>query len=130
VDRGVLMMYNTGDFTQLDCQHPILDMKVAEPYLRHLPDYALPISCAYPLYRWELLFRGKTFVGIMHGDDLPTLPSDSIVVREPTLEEILQARQRISQIRPDVNNETILFELNDYNITRFNSDDYEEIFAY
>ena len=127
-DRGVLMMYNTGDFTDIADERPILDMNVALPYLRHLPDYDLPLSAAYPLYRWELLFRGNQFVGILHGDDLPVLASDSIVVREPTLEEIVGARRQLDEVRSDVNDEVILFELNDYNITRFNTDDYETIF--
>lgn len=130
VDRGVLMMYNTGDLTQLDCEHPILDMKDAKPYLPYLSDYDLPLSAAYPLYRWELVFRGKHFIGIQHGDDLPTMPGDSTVVREPTLAEILDARHQLDDIRPGINDEVILYELNDYNITRFNSDDYEKIMAH
>ena len=32
VDRGILMMYNTGDVKQLSCQKPILDMKDAVSY--------------------------------------------------------------------------------------------------
>lgn len=129
VDRGVLMMYNTGDFTRLDDEHPILDLHVAAPYLRHLPDYDLPMSAAYPLFRWQLVFRGSQFVGILHGDDLPLLPTDSVVVREPTLDEILETRRALSDIRPDVNDEVILYELNNYNITRFNSHDYETILS-
>lgn len=127
-DRGVLMMYNTGDFTRLDDQHPILDLKVAEPYLRHLPHYSLPLSTAYPLFRWQLLFRGTQFIGILHGDDLPMLPTDSIVMRQPTLDEILQARHLLDDVRSDINDEVILFELNDENITRFKPHDYETIF--
>ena len=33
VDRGILMMYNTGDVKQLSCQKPILDMKDVAPYI-------------------------------------------------------------------------------------------------
>lgn len=127
-DRGVLMMYNTGDFSDLADEHPILDMRVALPYLRHLPDYPLSLSAAYPLYRWDLLFRGQQFVGILHGDDLPMLAGDSIVVRQPSLDEIVGARRQLDEVRSDVNDEIILYELNDYNITRFNSYDYETIF--
>ena len=127
-DRGVLMMYNTGDFTDLKDKHPILDMRVAAPYLHYLPKYSLPLSAAYPFYRWELLFRGSQFVGILHGDDLPRLSGDSVVVREPTFSEILDAKLQLENIRSNVNDEVILFELNDYNITKFNTDDYETFF--
>lgn len=130
VDRGVLMMYNTGDFTDINCEKPILDIETAEPYLRYLEAYKLPLATAYPLYRWNIVFRGSHYIGIMHGeDDLPTLSGDSIVVREPALDEVLEARKRIGALRPDANDETILYELNDYNITRFNQNDYEKIFA-
>ena len=42
VDRGVLMMYNTGDFTSPDCEKPILDMRDAAPYVGNLGRYGLP----------------------------------------------------------------------------------------
>ncbi|MBR6498422.1 MAG: hypothetical protein IKT23_01895, partial [Clostridia bacterium] len=100
------------------------------PYLQSLADYDQPLSTAYPLFRWELLFRGQQFVGILHGDNLPRMAGDSIVVREPSLDEILEARRLIGQLRPDANHEVILYELSDYyNITRFNTEDYETIFA-
>ena len=48
VDRGVLMMYNTGDFTDLECRKPILDMDDAAPYMSSLASYNLPLASAYP----------------------------------------------------------------------------------
>ena len=50
VDRGVLMMYNTGDFTDIHCQHPILDIHDVAPYLRYIDKYNLPMSTAYPVF--------------------------------------------------------------------------------
>lgn len=131
VDRGVLMMYNTGDFTDISCQKPILDMRDAAPYLRHLADYELPLSAAYPIYSWRILFRGGRYVGIMHrDDDLPVLQGDSIVIRAPTLGDITDAAKSISSRRIQANREIILFDLNNQNITRFKPDDYEKIFNY
>ena len=37
-DRGVLMMYNTGNVTNPDCHKPILNMRDAAPYLSRLND--------------------------------------------------------------------------------------------
>lgn len=131
VDRGVLMMYNTGDFTDISCGKPILDMRDAAPYLRHLADYELPLSAAYPIYSWRILFRGGRYVGIMHrDDDLPVLQGDSIVIRAPTLGDITDAAKSISSRRIQANREIILFDLNNQNITRFKPDDYEKIFNY
>ncbi|CCX66126.1 putative uncharacterized protein [Prevotella sp. CAG:1058] len=125
------MMYNTGDFTDISCGKPILDMRDAAPYLRHLADYELPLSAAYPIYSWRILFRGGRYVGIMHrDDDLPVLQGDSIVIRAPTLGDITDAAKSISSRRIQANREMILFDLNNQNITRFKPDDYEKIFNY
>ena len=127
-DRGVLMMYNTGDFTQLNCEHPILDMRDVRPFLPALRRYKLPLSTAYPLYRWRIVFRNGRYVGILHTDDeLPVLPGDSIVIRQPELQEILEAKKAVSQQNAHANDEVILFDLNQTNITRFKHTDYEEI---
>lgn len=131
VDRGILMMYNTGDAKQLKCQKPILDMKDVAPYIQHLGSYPLPLSAAYPLFSWRILFRGDKFVGIMHtDDDLPILPGDSIVVRKPEMTDITEAIKSINRQNRDINNEVILFDLSSQNIKRFNSKDYERIYQH
>lgn len=131
VDKGVLMMYNTGDAKQLKCQKPILDTKDAAPYILHLAAYPLKLSAAYPLFRWRILFREGKFVGIMHtDDDFPVLPSDSIVVRQPEMEDIMEAVKSVNAQNKEINNEVILFDLNNQNIKRFSNEDYEQIFRH
>ena len=131
VDKGVLMMYNTGDAKQLACHKPILDMKDAAPYIQHLGSYPLPLSAAYPLFSWRILFREGKFVGIMHADDdLPVLPDDSIVPRQPEMEDIMEAVRSINHQNKDINNEVILFDLNNPNIKRFKPSDYEKIYQH
>lgn len=129
VDRGVLMMYNTGDFTDLACRKPILDMNDAAPYMSRLAGYGLPLAAAYPLYSWRILFRRGRYVGIMHADDdLPVLPGDSIVERRVEMADILKAKDAVSRKRADANSEIILFDMSNQNITRFKSEDYEKIY--
>lgn len=129
VDRGVLMMYNTGDFTDLACRKPILDMNDAAPYMPRLAGYGLPLAAAYPLYSWRILFRRGRYVGIMHADgDLPVLPGDSIVERRVEMADILKAKDAVSRKRTDANSEIILFDMSNQNITRFKSEDYEKIY--
>lgn len=131
VDRGVLMMYNTGDARQLRQPKPILDMADAAPYLRHLSAYPLPLVAAYPLFTWRILFREGRFVGFLHADDdLPVLPGDSVVVRRPELSDIRQAERAIQRRRPQAHEEVILFDLSTPNIHRFNPDDYETIYTH
>lgn len=129
-DRGVLMLYNTGDFTRLDCTKPILDMRDVAPYLPRLDGYALPLATAYPIFGWRILFREGQYVGILHADDdLPILPGDSIVVRQPTARDVLEGVAAIEKRRSEANDEMILFDLTDKNIKRFNQQEvYETIF--
>lgn len=129
VDRGVLMVYNTGDVTRLDCHHPILDLNDVRQYLHHLKNYDLPLSAAYPLFSWRVLFRNGRYVGIMHGDDLPVIPGDSIALRQSDLPHIMDARETIGRLRSDIHHEVILYDLSEQNITRFNANDYEKIFG-
>ena len=127
-DRGVLMMYNTGDATDIGCHKPILDMHDAAPYLPRLKDYKLKLSTAYPIFAWRILFRGGRFVGFIHHEgEYPILPSDSIAVRQPSAADIIDAVNVIGSRRPDANNEIILFDLNNNNINRFKRKDYEKI---
>lgn len=127
-DRGVLMMYNTGDATDIRCHKPILDMHDAAPYLPRLNDYKLKLSTAYPIFAWRILFRGGRFVGFIHNDgEYPILPSDSIALRQPSAADIIEAVNVIGIRRPDANNEIILFDLNNHNINRLKHKDYEKI---
>lgn len=129
VEKGILMLYNTGDVTRLDCEHPILDMKDAAPYLRKLSKYRLPLATAYPVYAWRVLFRKGKFVGIIHSDDeLPIIDGDSIVVREPPLEMVLKAKQAVDKEQRSANDEIILFDISNENIQRINKYHYEKIF--
>lgn len=127
-DRGVLMMYNTGDATDIRCHKPILDMHDAAPYLPRLNDYKLKLSTAYPIFTWRILFRGGRFVGFIHNDgEYPILPSDSIALRQPSAADIIEAVNVIGSRRQDANNEIILFDLNNHNINRLKHKDYEKI---
>ena len=129
-DRGILMLYNTGDFTKLDCHKPILDMNDVAPYLPQLSSYPLPLSTAYPIFGWRILFREGQYVGILHAaDDLPILPNDSIAVRQPSAQDVMEGAKAIEERRKEANDEMILFDLTDNNIKRFKKeDDYEKIF--
>ncbi len=130
VDKGVLMMYNTGDVRNLD-RNPILDMGDAGPYLKYLPEYQLPLSTAYPIFSWDLLFRGSRFIGILHSDDeWPILPGDTIVHREVPIETVLTAKEAISHHQEKANHEIILFDISKKNMSNIKEKRYEEIYSH
>ena len=128
-DRGVLMAYNTGDVRDISNRYPILNIADVQPYLRYLATYQLPLSTAYPIFSWRVLFRGGHFVGILHSDDdYPILPGDKILTRSADLRHIREAHQTISELRPDAHDEIILYDLQNINIKRFRDSDYEKIY--
>lgn len=128
-DRGVLMAYNTGDVRDISNRYPILNIADVKPYLRYLATYRLPLSTAYPIFSWRVLFRGGHFVGILHSDDdYPILPGDKIVRRAADARHILEAHQTISELRPDAHDEIILYDLQTNNIKNLQVSDYEKIY--
>lgn len=59
VDKGVLMVYNTGNLMEMTTDNSIFSQKDIEPYLRdnRLSEYPLPLDVAYPTYGWSLVFH-------------------------------------------------------------------------
>lgn len=67
VDYGVLMVYNTGDFSDINAENSIISMADVQPYLKHLGSYPLHLDVAYPTYSWQLLYHKDRFAGLMNG---------------------------------------------------------------
>ncbi|MCB9222896.1 MAG: hypothetical protein R2780_13475 [Crocinitomicaceae bacterium] len=60
VDKGLLMYYNMGDFSEYRERNSILNNKTGKQYLGS-GDYPLPMDIALPNFRWSLLFRQGNF---------------------------------------------------------------------
>lgn len=128
-DRGVLMVYNTGDVTDRSCSNPILDVRDVSPYLDALDDFKLKLSAAYPVFSWDVLFRGSHFVGIQHfQDEYPTMPGDTIISHSPTSSQILQAKQAVGKAASHANDEIILYDLSDKNLERYSKADFAGLY--
>ena len=80
VDKGVLMVYNTGNLMEMTTDNSIFSRKDIEPYLRdnRLANYQLPLDVAYPAYGWSLVFHpGEDkyyFYRIMRRTDFSAYP--------------------------------------------------------
>lgn len=128
-DRGVLMVYNTGDVTDAQCQNPILDIADVRPYLRRMDGYRLPMAAAYPVFAWDVLRRGGQFVGIQHFEgEWPTLPGDQLITYRPTADEVVTVKKAVEEACPGINRETILFDLSDQNLENYTKDDFNRIY--
>ena len=111
-DYGVLMLYNTGDPRKFEERNPILDIRDVQPYVRHLPDYPLPLAAAYPVYRWQRNIQG---VRIEH---------------TVAAEEILRVKELVEQKRPDLRRAIMVYHLDEENINRYSKQTYEAIYRH
>ena len=68
VDRGVLMLYNTGSLKHPETQNSILSYVDAMPYLKRI-NYSLPLDYAFPNFGWGVWFRNNAFQAILHQQD-------------------------------------------------------------
>lgn len=58
VDKGVLMIYNTGNLMELTTENSIFSVKDIAPYLKdnRLSNYDLHLDVAYPTYGWSVVY--------------------------------------------------------------------------
>lgn len=61
VDKGVLMVYNTGNLMEMTTDNSIFSRKDIAPYLYddRLKNYELPLDIAYPTYGWSVVFHPR-----------------------------------------------------------------------
>ena len=109
-DYGVLMIYNTGNPENYMERNPILDIRDVSPYLKHLNDYPLPLSTAYPVFSWLRIIRG---VHVEHTVEA---------------EEILKVKRAVEQRRDGLKRSIITYHLDKENIHRYKPEIYEEIY--
>lgn len=70
VERGMLMIYNTGTLKNAATNNSILDYKDIHPYLSKHIRYDIPLDIALPVYSWGIWFREDQFQSIISRPDL------------------------------------------------------------
>ena len=79
VDRGLLMVYNTGEVTSPSETNSILDRPVVEEYIDNLGRYPLRLDVALPIFSWGVRFHYGRFAELLPditGEDLQGRPAD------------------------------------------------------
>ncbi len=82
VDKGVLMVYNTGNLEEVTTDNSIFSYSDIKPYLsdNRLAKYDLPLDVAYPAYGWSIVYRHRwnneyAFERIMRRTDFSAYPN-------------------------------------------------------
>ena len=131
VDEGVLMVYNTGDVTKRSERNPILDLRDVKPYLKRLDRYPLPLTAAYPIFDWRVLFHNNTFRHIAYNepDAQCKLLGDTLLHWHCTTDDILCVKQEIDKHRSNIHRQVTLYHLDGNLIKNYKKEDYEKIFS-
>ncbi|MBK8556499.1 MAG: hypothetical protein IPL65_12380 [Lewinellaceae bacterium] len=83
VDRGMLMLYNTGDIDDWRTENSIFDETAASKYIKGAPrNYRLPLDLALPLFSWSLVYRNGDLWKIIPSLDAQQLSDTSCFTAE------------------------------------------------
>lgn len=151
VDRGVLMVYNTGGISSPKTKNSIINISDIKSYL-NFSKCKIPLDVAYPAFQWSLLFRNDKFMGILYrmdwSDTTLYQPIDSNRYRvlcnhdcgETSLKEgdIIRTEtsdiNMILQVKRNIEEKynfgsAILYHLDNKNLSTYNDDEIHKIYT-
>ena len=156
VDRGVLMVYNTGSIQTQSTQNSILSEKDVRQYLKGITvKYDLSLDFAWPTYGWGVWFRGGKFRGLLHHTDYSDtslyakqadgtlrviyehqleghtlLPGDRVRPENSPYTAVTAVKALVEQSFPDQTHNNILYHLDSLNLSHYSSDEIHDLFSH
>ena len=130
VDRGVLMLYNTGSLKNKNTKNSILDINDVEPYLKKDMQYPLPLDYAYPTFGWGVKFYLNYFRAIVSNPEEEKLKEcETIRFERPTVEEVLKVKGLIEKMLGTPASANILYHLDGSQLKHYTDDEIAKIYA-
>lgn len=128
VDRGVLMLYNTGSITDPETKNSILDLDDVKAYLKG-KTYDLPLDYAYPTYSWYVWLRNETYMGLFHDQPTDVVEAGDVVRHEYVSFNELRALDSLVFAKlPTDNASIILYHLDSANLSNYTNDEIRQIY--
>lgn len=128
VDRGVLMLYNTGSITNPETKNSILDLDDVEAYLKGRA-YDLPLDYAYPTYSWYVWLRNETYMGLFHDQPTDEVEAGDVVRHEHVgFNELRELDSLVGAKLPTDNSSIILYHLDSANLSNYTNDEIRQIY--
>lgn len=128
VDRGVLMLYNTGALKNFNTKNSILDIDDVKPYLKQ-NKYKLPLAYAYPFFGWGVKFKNEKFLSIVSEKDTLSDQNESIRFERPKSEEIYKVKKLVESHLGKPKDGTILYHLDISQLNNYGDDEVDKILA-
>jgi len=129
VDRGVLMLYNTGALKDPNTYNSILHIADVKPYLRKT-SYQIPLDYAYPVYGWGVKFNNDKFVSIVSSEDSSVADNEYIRYERPTFAEILEVKNLVEKNFGKPASGNILYHLDKKQLENYAHNEIDQILAY
>lgn len=156
VEKGTLMLYNTGDWKAQTTENSLFDAKEIIKYLDNLPEYPLKLSFAFPIISQKLWYRNGVFIGFVNNIDLQLLGNsamfkvsgnnlicltsqnvgkitfrvgDVIRTEKAEPEEIMKIKKLIFEKIEQPKIDLLLFQLNETNIKAYSKQQIDSILS-
>ena len=128
-DRGVLMLYNTGQLKSPKTKNSILDIADAKPYLKSTK-YPIPLDYAYPAFGWGVKFQKDKFVAIVTDEDTKVSGDEYIRHERASASEILKVKALVEDKLGKPQSGNILYHLDEKQLKNYTDDEIAQILAY
>ncbi|UBM57874.1 hypothetical protein LAG90_13775 [Marinilongibacter aquaticus] len=73
IDRGILMLYNVGDWRRLETKNSLFDPEIIDQYISRIPEYPIPLDIALPIYSQLIVYRQKRFFSFLKNTEIENL---------------------------------------------------------
>lgn len=153
VQHGVLMYYNMGTIDVGD-QNSIYDQNIAHRYIQSFSQYPLPLDIALPIFSWGVHIRKNQVTNLIGGMRLKDMQNDHfdklsdhkfqvtedfmyegrylakgdiIKIEEPSAKQL---KEMVADLRKSIKNkpkEIILYDLNEQNLTEYETYVYQTV---
>jgi hypothetical protein len=129
VDRGVLMLYNTGALKHVDTKNSILDVNDVKPYI-HKQSYGLPLDYAYPVFGWGVKFCNGEFQAIVSNPNEVELNDGETLRKErASVATILEVKQLVEEELGQPTRGNIIYHLDNKQLENYTDDEISQIFT-
>ncbi len=157
VNEGTLMVYNTGDWKNIDTKNSIFDAGEIVKYLDKLDKYPLKLNLAFPIFDQTIIYRSGKFFTFIRNITLSELSQnnnlskindskfkcekdfvfknlslrngDIIRYEKASERDILKIKKLIFDKLNQTETEITLFDLNEKNISAFEKQKLAEIYS-
>lgn len=129
VDRGVLMLYNTGNLMSVKTHNSILDYEDVKPYFARTVKYDLPLDFAYPAFGWKVYYRGDKFECMASLTDTTSHPGCTVRVEQADFKTVDSVKKLAQGALGTDNSSVIIYHLDEQSLKKFTADEVEKIYG-